>query len=115
MNSSISHPATNTPYREWERDEAGNKIALRIDRYFERGPIAVRWPERPPTSYAWQSTYLHAPIADWVRWVLDAGFTIRGLHEPEPTAEALALHPHLEDASRVPYFMIFDLERPQHG
>ena len=32
---SVPHPFTDTVYREWERDTEGNKLALKVDRYFE--------------------------------------------------------------------------------
>lgn len=37
---SVPHPATDTPFREWERDEAGRKQWLKSDRYFETGSVA---------------------------------------------------------------------------
>ena len=34
---SVPHPATDMPFREWARDEAGRKRYLKLDRYFETG------------------------------------------------------------------------------
>jgi SAM-dependent methyltransferase len=107
--ASITHPCTDTPLRRWERDEeTGAKRWLCVDRYFERGPIEYRWPwwdddVRTPA--------LHVPLEDWYAWSLEAGFRIAALREPRPTAEALRAHPELEDAARVPYYVIFDLVR----
>lgn len=42
-------------------------------------------------------------------WILDAGFQIRAMREPRPTEEVLANRPDLEDATRVPYYIVFDL------
>src|SRR5437899_12356062 len=39
----IEHPMNGTPLREWERDESGRKIALRVDRYFNTGPRETTW------------------------------------------------------------------------
>jgi hypothetical protein len=41
--------------------------------------------------------------------VADAGFLIRRLDEPRPTPEQVARVPQLEDASRLPMFLLFDL------
>lgn len=39
----------------------------------------------------------------------EAGLMIRALREPRPTAEQVARHPQLDDCSRMPYFLIFEL------
>lgn len=104
--ASITHPCFDTPYRSWERDDAGRKLHLRIDRYFERGPLPFTWRDWPTefTTVSW-----HAPLEDWFAWILAAGFQVRGVREPQPTETALAAHPDLGDAARVGYFLIFDL------
>ena len=52
--------------------------------------------------------YRHA-LEQWSVWIEKAGLIIRRLREPRPTREALGVHPDLEDATRVPYFLILDL------
>jgi hypothetical protein len=53
-----------------------------------------------------------APLEDWFGWILDAGFQLRAFKEPRPTDTALRTRPDLEDAARVPYYVVFDLVRP---
>jgi SAM-dependent methyltransferase len=106
--ASITHPCTDTPLRRWERDEAGRKRWLCIDRYFERGAIEYTW---RGWEYDFATPAVHATLEDWIGWCLDAGFALRGLHEPRPTEEALRERPDLEDAARVPYYAILDLAR----
>src|SRR5262249_27205724 len=107
--ASITHPCTDTPLRQWERDAEGGKRWLCIDRYFDRGPLQFEWS-------GWGEDFtteaLPAPLEDWMRWILEAGFLLRGLHEPRPTEEAIRARPELEDAARVPYYLFFDLQRP---
>jgi hypothetical protein len=110
--ASIAHPCTDTPFREWARDAAGRKKWLGIDRYFERGPLAYPW---RGWSYEITTAMYHATLEDWVGWLLDAGFRLRGLREPRPTAAALRAHPGLEDAARVPYYLMFDVIRAEEG
>ncbi|HUL49024.1 MAG TPA: methyltransferase domain-containing protein [Gemmatimonadales bacterium] len=110
--ASITHPCTDTPYREWERDEKGAKRWLCIDRYFERGAFEYAWSGWGPD---FVTEGFRAPLEDWLGWILGAGFQLRGLKEPRPTDEALRAHPDLEDAARVPYFLFFDLVRPSEG
>jgi SAM-dependent methyltransferase len=106
--ASIAHPCTDTPFRRWERDPAGGKRWLCIDRYFERGPLRYEWKD---WSYPFTTTAQHATLEDWIGALLAAGFELRGLHEPRPDAAAIAAHPALEDAARLPYFLLLDLQR----
>ena len=106
--ASITHPCTDTPFREWERDDTGRKRWLCVDRYFERGAVEFAWLR---WSYRFTTAALHVPLEDWFAWILDAGWQVRGFHEPRPTDAALLERPDLEDAARVPYYVIFDLVR----
>lgn len=106
--ASITHPCTDTPYRAWERDEAGQKRWLCLDGYFERKPIAYRWRN---WAYEFTTPALHATLADWFAWIFGAGFRVCALSEPRPSEQALAKQPELADAARMPYFLIFDLVR----
>jgi SAM-dependent methyltransferase len=105
----IAHPCSDTPFRVWERDGSGNKRWLCIDRYFDQGPLQYSWS-------GWGSDFtteaIHATLEQWVDWILEAGFELRGLREPRPTEAALRARPDLEDASRVPYYLFFDLACP---
>ena len=110
--ASIAHPCTDTPFREWARDASGRKKWLCIDRYFERGPLEYTW---RGWSYEFTTVAYHATLEDWFGWLLNAGFRLRGMREPRPTAAALRTHPDLEDAARVPYFLMFDAIRAEEG
>jgi ubiquinone/menaquinone biosynthesis C-methylase UbiE len=110
--ASIAHPCTDTPFCEWAKDESGQKRWLCIDRYFERGPLEYTWRE---WSYEFSTPAFHATLEDWFRWFLEAGFSLRGISEPRPSDQALQAHPDLEDAARVPYFLMFDVVRARSG
>ncbi|HEY8492101.1 MAG TPA: methyltransferase domain-containing protein [Dehalococcoidia bacterium] len=109
---SITHPCTDTPYRAWERDESGEKVALKIARYFRRGPFLYRWGSQQ-AGYQFATTALHATLSDWFRWVLDAGFRVRAVEEPEPSPDVVAACPDLYDATLVPTFLLLDLDKPE--
>jgi ubiquinone/menaquinone biosynthesis C-methylase UbiE len=105
----IMHPCNDMPLRVWERDHLGRKRWLCVDRYFERTVIEYHWRD---WGEGFTTAALHATLEDWIGWSLRAGFELRGLHEPRPSEEALRRHPDLEDATRIPYFLILDLRRP---
>jgi 2-polyprenyl-3-methyl-5-hydroxy-6-metoxy-1,4-benzoquinol methylase len=105
---SVPHPATDTRFRQWERDADGKKIALKIDGYFESGPTICHW-NMPRLLYHWDTPCWRYTLSEWSAMIAGAGFVIRGLHEPKPTDEQVREFPDLEDCSRLPYFLIFDL------
>ncbi|HET7409699.1 MAG TPA: class I SAM-dependent methyltransferase [Paracoccaceae bacterium] len=109
--AAITHPCVDTPLRQWATDETGTRTALMIDRYFERVPMTYTWSERR-MAYTWQITSRHATLSDWFGWFLEAGLALRALSEPQPTPETLARHPDIEDAARVPYFLLLDWMKP---
>lgn len=106
--SSIEHPFSSTPFRQWARDGERKKW-LCVDRYFDRGAQPYTWKR---WSYEFTTRALHVTLEQWIDWTVAAGFTIRALREPKPTDRAVRDRPDLEDATRVPYFLIFDLTAP---
>jgi 2-polyprenyl-3-methyl-5-hydroxy-6-metoxy-1,4-benzoquinol methylase len=109
---SVPHPCTDTPAREWERDADGIQLALKIDRYFESGPQVCHW-QMSRLVYHWDTPYWRYTLAEWSAMLADAGFLIRHIHEPRPTAEQVTQNLHLDDCYRLPYFIIFDVVK--HG
>ncbi len=107
---SVPHPTTNTRFREWERDETGEKIALRIDGYFDTGPDECHW-NMPRLKYHWTSPYWRFTLDGWSNLIANAGFIIRRMAEPRPTNDQVEEDPNLDDCHRLPYFLVYDLAR----
>lgn len=105
---SIPHPCSDTPFREWERDEAGEKLALKIDRYFEAGRSVMHW-NMARLKYHWSTPHWRRTLEEWTMLAAGGGFLIRRLLEPRPAAEQVRANPELDDCYRLPYFLIFDL------
>lgn len=105
---SVPHPVTDSPVREWVRDEQGRKLALRLDRYFDTGPAVCHW-NMPRLAYHWHTPFHRLTLTEWSDWIRAAGFLIRGLSEPRPSREQIAANLNLADCDRMPYFLIFDL------
>ncbi len=108
MAFAIPHPATDTPYREWDIDKDGLRGALKINHYFESGPATLRW-KMKRLIYSWDVPYWRHTLSEWSAMIAGAGFCIRQLFEPHPTAEQVQHNPNIEDARRVPYALVFDL------
>jgi SAM-dependent methyltransferase len=106
---SITHPCSDTPFRQWECDEEGGKRWLCIDRYFERGKLEYRW---TGWGHDFTTPAVHATLEDWFGWILGAGFELRALLEPRPTDAAVRARPKLGDAARIPYYLILNLAVP---
>ena len=111
MAFSIPHPCTDTPYREWQADEAGQTIALGIGRYFESGPMMSHWTMQR-LAYHWHTPCWHYTLAEWSELIAEAGLAVQRLHEPRPTAEHGTRYPALENARLVPAVLIFALASP---
>lgn len=109
---SVPHPATDTAFREWARDAAGQKQYLKLDRYFETGPSVCHW-NMPRLRQHWSTPYWRYTLSEWTDLVLGTGFTIHRLREPRPTAGQVAANPQLDDCRRMPFFLIFDLGKPE--
>ena len=104
---SVPNPTTDTPYREWERDSGGRKLALKIDRYFDSGPRWTHW-NMPRLAHDWHTPRVHSTLSEITAMIASAGMVIRRIHEPCATVEQVTLNPKLEDCTRVPYFLVFD-------
>jgi len=109
----VEHPTDTAAYREWERDELGVKIALRIDRYFETGPRVGSWlvPDPGGERRAFSFPTWSRTLEEWSTLFSGADFLIARLYEPRPTKAQVERYPELDDCFRIPYFLIFDLIR----
>jgi 2-polyprenyl-3-methyl-5-hydroxy-6-metoxy-1,4-benzoquinol methylase len=107
---SVPHPCTDTPWREWKRDESGRKLALCLDRYFEGGPATCDW-NMARLKYPWQTPFHRLTLTQWAELVERAGLVISRLREPRPTAELAARHPQLDDCFRMPFFLVLELTK----
>jgi SAM-dependent methyltransferase len=106
---SIMHPMTDLPY-DWAPGESGGHGALKIERYFDIGPRVVHWNMARLTA-SWESPAWHRTLSEWSDLIAEAGLRIRRLSEPRPTQEQVARFPQFEPATRLPFFLIFDLAR----
>ena len=100
-----THPVTDTMSREWVRDSDGNKIGLKIGDYFDETPFVCNW-TGDRFKYPYQTTGNNFTLQRWMRWVINAGFTIEDFIEPYAPDEVVEHYPDLDDTRIIPTFLI---------
>jgi len=111
---SVPHPATNPVIRNWQRDQHGRKLALHLDQYFHTGPAICQW-NMPRLSSHWKTPYRRFTLTEWSAMIAAAGFVIKALSEPRPDSDLVAAYPKLDDCSRMPYFLVFEIVKRELG
>lgn len=116
---SLTHPCFNPPHRRNCRDEHGVTYAIEVGDYFldARGRVD-EWifgaaPEAERRQLAmFKVPRFHRPLSEWLNLLVGAGFVLEKFGEPKASAEAVRLHPSLQDASVVAYFLHIRARRP---
>lgn len=97
---SVEHPiCTALEEQRWILDEDGKPLFWPIDNYRSEGPRHTKWFVENVVKY-------HRTVESYVQGLLDTGFSLEGLAEPEPTAESLSLNPGLLLHRRRPPFLL---------
>jgi 2-polyprenyl-3-methyl-5-hydroxy-6-metoxy-1,4-benzoquinol methylase len=111
---SIMHPCfSSSPVHGWVRVPKDSQrkedwIYWKVDRYFDRSMEI--WQLAP----GWPSTYsFHYPLSDYVKTLIQNGFTITNFEEPVPSKKAMKEH-HRElgnECDRIPWFLIIGAKK----
>ncbi len=97
---SVEHPVfTSTATQQWCLGPTGEVKHWPVDNYQQEGVRDSQWLEGHVLKY-------HRTMATYVNTLLEAGFRIRKLIEPEPLAEQLVKHPDWKDEGRRPMFLL---------
>lgn len=109
---SITHPCYDTPYRRNLRDEQGLTYAYEVGDYFLNlsGEITEWHFSAAPAELVQGLPPFKVPrftrtLSQWLNLVVDSGFVLERFQEPCPTDEAVRLHPNIQDAQVVAYFL----------
>ena len=94
-----------TASQGWVRDEAGNRLHLRVDRYADEFSQVYEWVGIRIENW-------HRPLANYMRAYLDAGLVLRNFLEPVPADQSLRDDPYTEDWFRVPLFNVMRWQKP---
>jgi 2-polyprenyl-3-methyl-5-hydroxy-6-metoxy-1,4-benzoquinol methylase len=96
---SVLHPCFVTPRLRWIRDESGREQALAVGGYFDRESSVERWrfnkdPEADKFP-EFEVPRFPRRLETYVNGLIEAGFRIARLQEPQPTDAMVATYPWL--------------------
>lgn len=102
---SVEHPVF-TAYgtQDWYYDDEGNRLHWPVDRYFLEGERAATFLEKEIVKY-------HKTLTTYVETLLDNGFELTGLREPEPDAKMLEQYPEYKDELRRPMILLISAKK----
>ena len=97
---SVEHPVF-TAYgnQEWILNDKGERLHWPVDHYFDQGKRTANFLDTSVTKY-------HKTLTTYVNGLLQNGFEITGLNEPEPEARFLQSVPEMKDELRRPMFLM---------
>lgn len=103
---SVEHPVF-TAYgtQDWFFDEQGSRLHWPVDRYFEQG-----W--RTATFLGEAVEKHHKTLTTYLQALLDAGFVIGAVVEPQPSADMIESVPNMKDELRRPMMLIVKATKP---
>ena len=96
---SITHPCTHTAGLGWIRDEEGRYLKLTVSDYFAEGSQLSSWRFKGvPREECAPFVVPRFPrtLSEYVNTLIEAGFILRRIAEPRPTAEACQGRPWLQ-------------------
>jgi len=112
----ITHPCFTYHIRDWDHDESGEVVGIRLGAYFQEGSHVERWKfgAAPASEQVEPFTivYFHRSLAEFINPVCTAGFRIEAIAEPRPTEEACEKDPRLWKHRLVPQALCVKARKP---
>jgi len=97
---SVEHPVfTALAAQQWYLGPQGERLHWPVDDYQKEGPRHTQWMADDVIKY-------HRTVATYVNTLIQSGFSIVKLSEPEPPSEMLAEQPDMKDECRRPLFLL---------
>ncbi|MBM7564178.1 SAM-dependent methyltransferase [Paenibacillus sacheonensis] len=102
---STEHPVfTARAAQDWHYGPQGEKLHWPVDGYYEEGLRQARFLENDVIKY-------HRTVSTLLNALIEAGFSIRKLSEPQPTPDMIAAVPEMQDELRRPLFLMIAADR----
>ncbi|WP_306350377.1 class I SAM-dependent methyltransferase [Flavobacterium sp. '19STA2R22 D10 B1'] len=97
---SVEHPVfTAQGKQDWHYDETGKPLHWPVDHYFESGIRTANFLGEAVTKY-------HRTLTTYINDLIQSGFEIKALSEPEPEERLLKMIPGMDQELRRPIFLI---------
>ncbi|NOU86053.1 methyltransferase domain-containing protein [Paenibacillus sp. LMG 31460] len=97
---SVEHPVfTALAAQDWYYGSEGERLHWPVDDYQKEGLRQARFLDNDVVKY-------HRTIATYVNALIDSGFSVMKLSEPQPTQETLDKYPEMKDETRRPIFLL---------
>ncbi|MBB5638448.1 SAM-dependent methyltransferase [Pedobacter cryoconitis] len=102
---SVEHPVfTALAAQDWYCDQDGNRLHWPVDGYQNEGQRIARFLDHDVIKY-------HRTLASYINSIIDAGFRITSISEPQPSKEILEAYPEMKDETRRPIFLLMAAEK----
>ena len=102
---SVEHPIfTARDEQDWYYDVKGNRLHWAVDNYQSEGIRETTFLTENVIKY-------HRTFSTYLNDLIDAGFTIKAVKEPEPSEEMLESIPEMKDELRRPMFLIISAQK----
>nr|WP_315026839.1 class I SAM-dependent methyltransferase [uncultured Chryseobacterium sp.] len=102
---SVEHPVfTAEGSQDWIYDKNGEKICWPVDRYFLEG-------KRNTTFLGENVIKYHRTLTSYLNTLLQHGFTVKEIIEPEPSADMLKEIPEMKEELRRPMMLLISTEK----
>jgi ubiquinone/menaquinone biosynthesis C-methylase UbiE len=89
----------------WYRNEAGEKLHLAVEDYFDERSMLLEWSGMSILNW-------HRPLEQYFSAYLSNGLVLKHFAEPRPKLEDVQRHPAMMDEYRVPLFHVMRWEKP---
>lgn len=97
---SVEHPVfTARAAQDWHYGPQGERMHWPVDDYQDEGPRQARFLENDVVKY-------HRTVATHLNALIDSGFSITKLSEPQPSQEMLDKYADMRDELRRPIFLL---------
>jgi SAM-dependent methyltransferase len=105
---SVEHPIFSAlAAQDWYYGEHGERLHWPVDHYQDEGLRQARFLGHDVIKY-------HRTLATYVNTLLDTGFTLTRLCEPQPPQALLDQHPDTQDETRRPMFLLLAATKNEH-
>ena len=85
--------------QDWYCDQEGKRLHWPVDGYQDEGQRVARFLDNDVIKY-------HRTLETYINTIIDAGFQLTKISEPQPSKKALEEYPEMKDEARRPIFLL---------